>query len=338
MHTRIRAWAQLVRVPNTLTACADVLAGFSIAVGPWFAIDGIAASLLLMCLASVCFYWAGMVLNDVHDVEADRIQRRKGPLVDGRIEIRTAAIAGWTLLFTGVLLAGVSSYLLPDDLSNKYTRNQSKWLVVGIGSLLAMVIAAYDSRLKATIFGPLLMGMCRGLNLLLGISLGWCFVWPSDSYWDWDSYWIVIAVAVFGHVGFVTGITLAARRESLINQSSTRLAIAWMVSFLGIVAISLCPLWARGPLWARDRTLRLDPSSLYPILIGLLMVPWLRRAVLSVRDPGVGTLIPAIKQAILSIIFLDAAIALQFAGSTPGMIVCSLAIPTLALARVFRMT
>ena len=334
MHTRIRAWAQLVRVPNTLTACADVLAGFSIAVGPWFAIDaidGIAVSLLLMCSASVCLYWAGMVLNDVHDIEADRIQRRKGPLVDGRIDIQTAAIAGWVLLFTGVLLAGVSSYLLPDP-SDTSTRNPSKWLVVGIGSLLAMVIAAYDSRLKATIFGPLLMGMCRGLNLLLGISLGWCLVWPSDSDW------IVIAVAVFGHVGFVMGITLAARRESLVDQSSTRLAIAWVISVLGIVAISLCPLWARGPLWARDRALRLDPKSLYPILIGLLMVPWLRRAVLSVRDPGVGTLIPAIKQAILSIIFLDAAIALQFAGSTPGMIVCGLAIPTLALARVFRMT
>ena len=331
MHTRIRAWAQLVRVPNTLTACADVLAGFSIAVGPWFAIHGIAVSLLLMCSASVCLYWAGMVLNDVHDVEADRIQRRKGPLVDGRIYIQTAAIAGWVLLFTGVLLAGVSSYLLPDP-SNTSTRNPSKWLVVGIGSLLAMVIAAYDSRLKATIFGPLLMGMCRGLNLLLGISLGWCLVWPRDSDW------IVIAVAVFGHVGFVMGITLAARRESLLDQSSTRLAIAWVISVLGIVAISLCPLWARGPLWARDRALRLDPKSLYPILIGLLMVPWLRRAVLSVRDPGVGTLIPAIKQAILSIIFLDAAIALQFAGSTPGMIVCGLAIPTLALARVFRMT
>lgn len=331
MHTRIRAWAQLVRVPNTLTACADVLAGFSIAVGPWFAIHGIAVSLLLMCSASVCLYWAGMVLNDVHDIEADRIQRRKGPLVDGRIYIQTAAIAGWVLLFTGVLLAGVSSYLLPDP-SNTSTRNPSKWLVVGIGSLLAMVIAAYDSRLKATIFGPLLMGMCRGLNLLLGISLGWCLVWPRDSDW------IVIAVAVFGHVGFVMGITLAARRESLLDQSSTRLAIAWVISVLGIVAISLCPLWARGPLWARDRALRLDPKSLYPILIGLLMVPWLRRAVLSVRDPGVGTLIPAIKQAILSIIFLDAAIALQFAGSTPGMIVCGLAIPTLALARVFRMT
>jgi 4-hydroxybenzoate polyprenyltransferase len=328
MHTRIRAWAQLVRVPNTLTACADVLAGFSIAVGPWFAIDaidGIAVSLLLMCLASVCLYWAGMVLNDVHDIEADRIQRRKGPLVDGRIDIQTAAIAGWLLLFTGILLAGVSSYLLPDP-SNASTRNSSKWLVVGIGSLLAMVIAAYDSRLKATIFGPLLMGMCRGLNLLLGISLGWCLVWPSDSDW------IVIAVAVFGHVGFVMGITLAARRESLMDQSSTRLAIAWMISVLGIVAISVCPLWAM------DRPLRLDPRSLYPILIGLLMVPWLRRAVLSVRDPGVGTLVPAIKQAILSIIFLDAAIALQFAGSTPGMIVCGLAIPTLALARVFRMT
>ncbi|MFY8199609.1 MAG: UbiA family prenyltransferase [Pirellula staleyi] len=330
MHSRIRAWAQLVRVPNTLTACADVLAGFSIAAGSWFAIDGIAASLLLaslllMCSASVCFYWAGMVLNDVHDIEADRIQRRNGPLVDGRIEIQTAAIAGWMLLFSGILLAAISSTLL-HDISTTSTRNQSKWLVVGIGFLLAMVIAAYDSRLKATVFGPLLMGMCRGLNLLLGISLGWNLVWPSDTDW------MVIAVAVLGHVGFVMGITLAARREGLNHQSNTRLAIAWGISALGIIAISLCPLWVR------DRPLRLDPWSHYPIAIGLLMAPWLRRAVLSVRDPGVGTLIPAIKQAILSILFLDAAIALQFAGSIPGMIVCGLAIPTLALARVFRMT
>jgi len=328
MHSRIRAWAQLVRIPNTLTACADVLAGFSIAVGSWFridGIDGIAASLLLMCSASVCFYWAGMVLNDVHDIEADRIQGRKGPLVDGRIPIRTAAIAGWTLLFTGICLAAIASYVLPSP-SQTSSLNQSKWLVVGVGVLLASVIAAYDSRLKATVLGPLLMGLCRGLNLLLGLSLGWNLVWPSDSDW------IVIAVAVLGHVGFVMGITLAARREGLMHQSTSRLAIAWGVSFLGIVAIALCPLWAS------DRPLSLDPWSLYPILIGLLMAPWLRRAVLSVRDPGVGTLVPAIKQAILSIIFLDAAIALQFAGSTAGMIVCSLAIPTLALARFFRMT
>jgi len=47
---------------------------------------------------------------------------------------------------------------------------------------------------------------------------------------------------------------------------------------------------------------------------------------------------PAIKQAILSIIFLDAAIALQFGGNLAGMVICGLAIPTLALSRVFRVT
>ncbi len=321
MHPQFRAWAQLVRIPNTLTSCADVLAGFTLVVGAWWHISGIATSLIVVSAASICQYWAGMVLNDVNDVDIDRAQRRNGPLVLGQITVGNARIVGWVLLFGGVGLAGVSAFLLPS-----LDSSAPRWVVLILAALLASTIVAYDSALKAKPIGPLLMGLCRGLNLSVGISLGVCLSWPAEL--DWLSLFF----ATVGHVAFVTGITLAARREGILHQSPVRLLASWSVSLFGVVMIALCS-W-----WTIDRTLRLDPLSMYPLLVGLLALPWLRRAMVSIHAPGIGTLVPAIKQAILTIIFLDAAIALQFGGNIPGMIVCGLAIPTLALSRIFRVT
>ena len=320
MHPQLRAWAQLVRIPNTLTACADVLAGFTLAAGAWWQISGIAPSLVAAALASICLYWAGMVLNDVHDLAVDTAQRRNGPLVSGLIAVGTARRAGWALLLLGITLAGGSAYLLPTtDSTIPY------WIVIATATMLAAAIVAYDSSLKATPIGPILMGLCRGLNLLIGVSLGACIQW--QIHLDWSS----IGLATMGHVLFVTGITLSARREGQMQQSSRRLAWGWGLSVIGVSAIALCSWWS-------DRLLRLEPHSLFPILVGLLALPWLRRAIVSIQSPGAGTLVPAIKQAILSIIFLDAAMALQFGGNLPGMIVCGLAIPTVALSRIFRVT
>ena len=320
MHSQFRAWAQLVRIPNTLTACADVLAGFTLAVGAWWQISGISPSLVVASLSSISLYWAGMILNDVHDLAVDIAQRRNGPLVRGHIAVGTARTAGWGLLLMGVVLAGVAAKLLPStDTAVPF------WMVVASAAALATAIVAYDSWLKSTPVGPLLMGLCRGLNLLVGVSLGACMEWQKDL--DWTS----IGLATIGHVLFVTGITLAARREGLLQQSSRRLALSWTVSVIGMSFIAMCS-------WSSDRQLRLDAHSWFPILVVLLALPWLRRAFVSIQTPGVGTLVPAIKQAILSIIFLDAAMALQFGGNVPGMIVCGFAIPTLALSRVFRVT
>ena len=78
--TTLLAWLRLVRIPNHATAAADVLAGYLIAtrareVGPlppalWWALG-----------ASLAFYAAGMVLNDVFDVELDRRERDRKSVV-----------------------------------------------------------------------------------------------------------------------------------------------------------------------------------------------------------------------------------------------------------------
>lgn len=329
MHPQLRAWAQLIRVPNTLTACADVLAGFTLVAGSWYQLAGIAPSLVGISIASICLYWAGMVLNDVNDVEADRAQRRNGPLVHGHIPVPTARGVGWALVVAGIGLAILSAYLLPLPNPDSMLGSDGRaplWAVGAMATLLAIAIVAYDSSLKAMAIGPWLMGLCRALNLLLGVTLGACATWPVE--WDWPS----IGLATAGHGLFVSGITLAARREGLLEQSTYRLLASWMVSILGVSLIAICSCWSL------HRELRLDPFTFYPLLVVLLGLPWLRRAIVSIHEPGVKSLVPAIKQAILTIIFFDAAVALQFGGNLPGILVCALAIPTLALSRVFRVT
>lgn len=332
MSNQIRAWAQLVRVPNTLTSCADALAGLALVVGAWNSSPKLLIPLLVVSLASVCFYWAGMVLNDVHDLEKDKLQRRNGPLVDGRISIDAARLAGWGLLIGGWCLALLARTLVPDSLVDVADAAHFTWMILPVSTALAGCIVAYDSRLKATQLGPWLMGLCRGLNMFLGVSIGTAVLWPSSQAW------VCILSVVLGHILFVVGITLAARREGLMQQSWLRMIAAWGTSLLGVAAIATSSVWGSELFGSPGTEFRLEPRSLFPILVLLLALPWLRRAVLSVSNPGVGTLVPAIKQAILTIIFLDAAVALQYGGNVPGLIVCSFAIPTLALARIFRMT
>ena len=162
--------------------------------------------------------------------------------------------------------------------------------------------------------------------MFLGVSLGACL------NWSYELNWMTICLTTIGHIGFVTGITLAARREAFLNQSSFRLAISWAVSVLGVTAIAV------SSTWSIDRPRYLDSYTWFPLIVAMLAMPWLRRAVVSIHTPRIETLIPAIKQAILSIIFFDAAIAFQFGGYVPGVIVCGLAIPTFAMSRTFRVT
>ncbi|AMV33037.1 (S)-2,3-di-O-geranylgeranylglyceryl phosphate synthase [Pirellula sp. SH-Sr6A] len=328
---RFRDWAQLVRIPNTLTACADALAGFSIVAGVWHIAD--APRLLLISLASIALYWSGMVLNDVNDIAKDKQEGRKGPLVDDRISWGTARHAGWGLLIGGVLLATASGFATTGWTEEKSLHSEPwRGFYPAVGSiLLAICIVLYDSPLKSTFIGPWIMGLCRACNLMTGMALG-CTVVPATSA-ALSSLGHAAWMLPLGHGLFVVGLTLAARKEAKLFQSKPLLAASWSLSVLGLAILALAPLQVDARTF-----LRLEPATGFPILIALLAAPWFLRAVRSVRAGTVPSLVAAIKQAILTILFLDAAITLQFAGNTAGLLVCFLAIPTFALGRWFRMT
>ena len=69
--------------------------------------------------------------------------------------------------------------------------------------MLALAILAYNAGVKRTWFGPVIIGACRGLNLLLGMThaaaLGGPIAW--------------LAAVAYGI--FVCGITLSSRSEAV---------------------------------------------------------------------------------------------------------------------------
>src|SRR5205807_1359304 len=108
---------------------------------------------LWLFAASACLYSAGMVWNDYFDVEQDRRERPFRPLPSGRISSAAAASCGTVLMVLGVLFAFLTS-------------RTSGGLALG----LVVAVFLYDAWLKQTWAGPVGMGTCRSLNILLGFS------------------------------------------------------------------------------------------------------------------------------------------------------------------------
>ena len=145
--------AELVRLPNLFTAMADVAMGF-LFVQPrfgrklWMHIETMLTPLGMWVLgllvaASSLLYAAGVVLNDVFDVERDRDERPERPLPSGRISLRAARWLGWELLLLGTVAAGCASAC------SSACRGRPS-----VAVLLAGCIVLYDAVLKRTLVGP----------------------------------------------------------------------------------------------------------------------------------------------------------------------------------------
>ncbi|MGW3178812.1 SCO3242 family prenyltransferase [Kitasatospora sp. NPDC001119] len=139
--------AELVRAPAAITVPGDPLVGATLAGRPLGPATG------LLALSSVCFYWAGMALNDYADRHTDAVERPHRPIPSGRVEPSVALSLAAGLTGTGLALAAAGG---------------------GRGALsvavpLAAVVWSYDLGLKGRpVAGPVSMAAARGLDVLLG--------------------------------------------------------------------------------------------------------------------------------------------------------------------------
>jgi 4-hydroxybenzoate polyprenyltransferase len=315
-----KAWGQLVRIPNTFTSCADVLAGMCLgSAGDSFVNHP--GSAVLGAFASIAFYWGGMALNDIVDIDEDRLHNRPGPLVRGVIDAGLAKAATSALFLLGGILACLSGILI-----------HGQWqFVLSIAAALVLAIIGYDVWFKKTPLAPLLMGACRSLNMLLGVA-----IITGDSAQS-------VPIAVWGFAAafgiYVMGFTIAARKEFLSEQSRVRLGLGWGVAALGIAGISFVMWRYPSPRIERLVATRGDFARwFFPTLFWVLSFPVFRRAWVSyqsLRGPDLGA---AIRQAIVQILFIDAVLALVYAGPMAGLLIAALVLPTLMLSRMFRST
>ncbi|MDH6553704.1 hypothetical protein M2162_007801 [Streptomyces sp. SAI-041] len=147
LRTRLRDWAELLRVSALFTVPGDALAGAAAA--------GLRPNRGTACAvgASLCLYEAGMALNDWADRDEDAVDRPHRPVPSGRISPRAALGAAGLLTAAGLTLAA-----------------RAGRPALAVASALTATVWAYDLRLKHTPAAPATMAAARALDLLLGAT------------------------------------------------------------------------------------------------------------------------------------------------------------------------
>jgi 4-hydroxybenzoate polyprenyltransferase len=303
--SRARLYAQLVRLPNLPTAFADILLGALAA----RALPHHWLPFAFLLLASGTLYCAGMVWNDFFDVEQDRRERPDRPIASGQVAPREAALLGGGLLAAGVLLAFLAGL----------ARDKPGWLSGTLALLLTGAIFLYDAWLKRTPLGPVGMGACRFLNVLLGLSASGTVAVPAGPG-DPGSTSLGLHLAFV--VGlYIAGVTWLARTEA--RASSKK-------QLTGAALVMLAALLLALPLGGRVEPG--TPSPLFPYLLvalGFFVGVPVQQAV---RKPTPERVQAAVKRALLGLILLDAVLATVFVG-TAGLVVLLLLAPSVYLNR-----
>jgi 4-hydroxybenzoate polyprenyltransferase len=310
---RLLAYLQLFRAPNVFTAVADVTMGFLFVQQ---SLENYPPFLLLM-LASSFLYVAGMVLNDVYDFDRDSAERPERPLPSGRISLAWARWLGYELLVVGVILGWCAGWL--GDAPQQFP-----WRAGATATLLAVCVVLYDAVLTQTAVAPRVMGACRFLNVLLGMSVAGTPVRGGAIVADITPEQLLVA----GGIGtYIAGVTWFARSEANVSNRSI-LGFGVLLMVVGIALLGLFPN-------VRDTGLayRLDPELVWPAVLFLLSFSILRRCLIALADPQPQRVQQAVRHCIVSLIVLDAAVAMMVADWFWAVAVLALLAPMLLLGR-----
>ncbi|MDB9372741.1 UbiA-like protein EboC [Nodularia sphaerocarpa] len=297
---RLWAYLQLMRPANIVTAWADILAGFAasqyIINNPTSGWQINLIPLAWLLLATTGLYGGGIVFNDVFDTELDTQERPERPIPSGRASQGVATLLGSWLLSIGIVAA-----------------SQISWLSTILALSIALAALCYNAFGKHhQIFGPINMGICRGGNLLLGVS-----VVPATV----GEYWFLALIPIV----YIAAITLLSRGEVHGAKVSTGVIALLLIIIVIIMLLGLGLLT------------NYQIFTALPFLIFFTMqvlLPFIK----AVHEPTPEQIRFAVKAGILSLIILDTSIVAGFAGWTSGLIALSLLPISIKLAQIFAVT
>lgn len=312
-------YLRLFRIPNVFTAISNVTMGFLFAHHSLSPSRSPSAAFACLLTSGSCLYIAGMILNDVYDIEIDRRERPQRPLPAGKISLEQAQYLGYGLLLSGVAAGWLAGSIpaFPDTLP---------WRPGAIASILAGSVVLYDRLLKNTLLGPLSMGACRFWNVLLGMSLAA----PVVNSWNVAGYGWHHLAAAGGIAIYIVGVTWFSRTEAT-ESNRLQLILAAAVIFGGLVLLALLQRIIR--VTAPDFPLRVKDELYWWLLILASAVTILRRCSMAILAPTPQHVQATVKHCILSLIVLDAAIALNVASFEYAIGIVLLLVPTLLLGR-----
>jgi 4-hydroxybenzoate polyprenyltransferase len=267
----------------------------------------------MLAAASALLYLAGMVLNDVFDAETDAEERPHRPIPSQRVNLRTAKILGWSLLALGVLTAAHLGY----------HGNSTRTTLVALG--LAGCVVLYDAGAKRTPLGPLVMGSCRMLNVLLGMSLATAADGMTVRPWSTAELLLAAGLGVY-----IAGVSILARGEAGVSlRKSLAAGIAVLVAGIGLIA-SAPTIGVEADDALTGPKLGTAPWLILWCLLGAVIV---RRCFFAWRNPQPGLVQQAVRTCLRSIIVIDAAVVLGYGGPFWGGAVLALLVPMLLLER-----
>ncbi len=307
-RSSLRDYFELMRLPNVFTSMADVAMGFLFVRDLTGTLDYCLLALLLA--SSSLLYLAGVVLNDLFDLELDSRERPDRPLPSGRISPRAALIFGCGLLFAGAALGSAAAFVIRHIMP------------AAIAIILLTSILIYDAGLKFTPIGPLLIGACRMFNVLLGMSAA---ATPFTA-----EHWVVAA-----SVGlYIAGVTWFAKTEN-IRSSRLQLSLSTLVMLSGIALLSTLPHWIET---ARLTPLLEAEPQRWPLLILILgmFIGW--RCVRAIIAPTPAQVQAAVAQSILSLIILDAAACFAVRGVFSSLMILILLLPAMYFGKWIELT
>ena len=187
MSTRMRDWCELTRISNLPTVLSSTLVGIFMLM-PLIADPVLILGVVLpVILAIACFYLGGFVMNDVFDVEIDRVERPGRPLPSGRISMLQASRAGTLLLGVGLILILVAE--LVNGNTGIHDRTgfsiQFPYGLAAAGVLVALILL-YDGFHTRGPAWVLVMGGCRGLVYIT------CLLTVTDQLQDIDPHPLIL--------------------------------------------------------------------------------------------------------------------------------------------------
>jgi len=282
------ACLRLVRPANLVTAAADVLAG-------WIVVGASRGALGWRVAASVSLYAGGVVLNDFFDRNLDTVERPERPIPSGKVPAASAAALGIILLCAGIASAF-----------------QASTITGIIATAIAALVLLYDAAAKHNSTGPVVMGSCRALNLLLGLAAV-----PAMLPHLWFLALLPLA--------YIAGITTLSRGE--VNGGSRAASTVALALFTAVIVALAALQGVSGQRW-----LRLLPFL--ALLIAKVGPPLVR----AYRNPEAAPIRAAVHAGIVSLIVLDAAIASGFGGIVLAAALLSLTVLASELGRLFPVT
>ncbi len=299
---KLQGLLRLTRPANIVTAISDILAGISIAVysfgNNWNQLSIV--SVVLLIISTIGLYGGGVVFNDVFDTELDKVERPERPIPSGLISLRTAILFASILLFTGIAAASI--------IHSEGLFSVASFLAIAI----AVAAIVYDKWGKHHSFlGPLNMGFCRGLNLLLGIS-----IFPSAV----QQYWFIGFVPVL----YIAAITMISRGEVHGGKKNTLYgaALMYFVVITSIVLISFI-----------NNTLVY--TMVFLLLFAILIFPPLLKAIHNPTGAAIGK---SVKAGVIALIAMNAAWAACFDAFYFALLIVLLLPLSLLLAKLFAVT